>query len=168
MEDNYIEFELNNRKLKINKQNPDDILMWKTHGGRGKLTNPFWNQIKIQIRKSDCYRIIHIKPKTYKLHRVNYYAHNQCWNIHDTSKDNFIDHENNIKINNHIENLRVVTNQENQFNRKAKGYYWYKQRQKWMARIKLNGKQKFLGLFVLEEDARTAYLEAKKIYHIIK
>tara|TARA_R110000737_G_scaffold304929_1_gene312377 strand:+ start:276 stop:776 length:501 start_codon:yes stop_codon:yes gene_type:complete len=166
MEDNYIDFELNNRKLKINKQNPYDILMLKTHS-RYKLKNPRWNQLKIQTTPKG-YKYINIKPKHYSLHRVNYYAHNPTWDIHDSSQDNFIDHIDNIKINNHIENLRVVTNQENQFNRKAKGYYWYKQRQKWMARIKLNGKQKFLGLFVLEEDARTAYLEAKKIYHIIK
>ena len=166
MEDNYIDFELNNRKLKINKENPDDILMWKTHG-RYKLKNPKWNQLKIQTDK-DGYKLINIKLKQYRLHRVNYYAHNPTWDIHDSSQDNFIDHENKDKTNNHIENLRVVTNQENSFNTKAKGYTWVKQSQKWRAQISVNGKKKNLGYFVLKEDARTAYLEAKKIYHIIK
>ena len=166
MEDNYIDFELNNRKLKINKQNPDDILMWKTHG-RYKLKNPKWNQLKIQTDK-DGYKLINIKLKQYRLHRVNYYAHNPIWDIHDSSQDNFIDHENKDKTNNHIENLRVVTNQENLFNTKAKGYSWNKLCQKWTAQIVVNGKKKHIGVFDLKEDAHNSYLEAKKIYHIIK
>jgi len=167
--DDYIHFELDGRKLKINKQNPNDILMLKTHGGRGKMKNPKWNQIKIQIRKSDGYKIIHIKPKTYKLHRVNYYAHNQDWDIYNSyNKTNSVDHIDIDITNNNIENLRVLTNQENQFNRNCKGYTWHKSRNKWRAQITVNGKNKHLGYFILEEDARNAYLEAKKIYHIIK
>ena len=173
MEDNHIYFELNNRKLKINKENPDDILMLKTHGGGYKMKNPKWNQIKVYTRKSDGYRVIHIKSKKYKLHRVNYYAHNLTWNIRDTSSNNQVDHIDNkgdLPKNqyNHIENLRVVTNQENQWNTKAKGYYWDKRRQKWRSGIMVSGKKKYLGSFDLEEDARNAYLEAKKIHHIIK
>ena len=173
MEDNYIEFELNNRKLKINKENPDDILMLKTHGGGYKMKNPKWNQIKVYTRKSDGYRVIQINPKKYKLHRVNYYAHNPTWNIHDTSSNNQIDHEDgkdNLPKHqyNNIENLRVVTQQENQWNTKAKGYTWCKQRQKWRSQIMVSGKKKYLGSFDLKEDAHIAYLEAKKIYHIIK
>jgi hypothetical protein len=173
MDDNYIHFELDSRKLKINKENPDDILMLKTHGGGYKLKKPRWNQIKVYTRKSDGYRVIQIKPKKYKLHRINYYAHNQDWDIHDSSSNNQIDHEDD-KDNlpkhqyNNIENLRVVTNQENQWNTKAKGYYWDKRRQKWRAQIMVSGKKKHLGDFVLEEEAHQAYLEAKKIYHNIK
>ena len=166
--DDYINFELDNRKLKINKQNPEDILMWRTHSGNRKLRNPFWKQIKIQTELRG-YKRISIAPKTYKLHRVNYYAHNPDWNIHDSSMDNYIDHEDIDITNNNIENLRVLTNQENQWNRKNfKGYSWHKLRQKWRAYIKVNNKNKHLGLFILEEDAHNAYLEAKKIYHIIK
>ena len=142
--------------------------MLKTHGGRGKLKNPFWNQIKVQTNKQKGYRIIHIKPKTYYLHRINYYAHNPTWDIHNSSTDNSIDHENKDKTNNHIENLRVLTHRENLFNTNSKGYSWNKLCQKWTAQIGVNGKKKHLGCFDLEEDARTAYLEAKKIYHNIK
>jgi len=168
MDDNYIHFELDGRKLKINKENPDDILMLKTHCSRGEMKKPRWNQIKIQTRKSDGYKLINIKPTIYYLHRVNYYAHNQDWDIHDSSMDNFIDHEDIDITNNNIENLRVVTHQENQFNTNAKGYYWHKKAQKWQAYIKVNDKCKYLGLFENEEDAHQAYLEAKKIHHIIK
>ena len=83
--------------------------------------------------------------------------------------DKQIDHIDGNRRNNNLENLRVVTNQENCFNRtKAKGYYWHKNSCKWMAYISLNHKMKHLGYFNTEEDARQAYLDAKKIYHVIK
>jgi hypothetical protein len=62
-----------------------------------------------------------------------------------------------------------VTNQQNHFNEtKAKGYCWHKPAKKWMAYIRLNGKGKNLGYYDTEDEARQAYLDAKKIYHIIK
>jgi hypothetical protein len=173
MDDNYIHFSIDGRDLKIHKETPDDIFMLKTHGGGYKMKNPRWNQIKIQTNDKDGYKRICINKKLYLLHRVNYYAHNQTWNIHDSSQSNQVDHENDkgdLPKNqyNNIENLRVVTNQQNQWNRNCKGYCYCKRSQKWYTRIKINGKTKYLGLFLLEEDAHKAYLEAKKIFHIIK
>ena len=162
----YINFSIDGRDLMISEDNPYDVKMWQTQGSRGKLKNPKWKQIKIQTG-SKGYKSISISPKQYRLHRVNYYAHNQTWNIHDNSQSNHIDHEDINNLNNNIENLRIVTHQENHFNINCKGYYWHKRSQKWLAQIKLNGKNNHLGLFVLEEDARQAYLEAKKILHII-
>ena len=162
----YINFSIDGRDLMINEDNPYDVKMWKTHSGNRKLKKPRWNQIKIQTNPEG-YKQIKINPKLYSLHRVNYYAWNQDWNIHDSSQSNQVDHEDVNNSNNNIENLRVVTNQENQWNTNCKGYFWEKQKQKWRARIMVSGKNKHLGLFDLEEDARQAYLEAKKIYHII-
>jgi hypothetical protein len=45
--------------------------------------------------------------------------------------------------------------------RKVKGYSWCNQRQKWCAHIKHKGKQKNLGRFETESEARSAYLKAK-------
>jgi len=168
MDDNYIHFELDNRKLKINKENPEDILMLKTHSGKYKMKKPRWNQIKVQTNKQNGYKLITITPKRYYIHRVNYYAHNPSWDIHDFSPNNSIDHKDIDCTNNYIENLRVLTHQENSFNTKCKGYYWSKRKQKWIAQIMVNGKNKYLGSFDLEEDAKNARLEAKKIYHNIK
>jgi len=114
------------------------------------------------------YLIITIGEKKYKLHRVIYKIWNPDWDIEDGSNDNSIDHINGHTDDNQITNLRNVTHQQNHCNRtKAKGYSWNKQLQKWQASIKLNNKHIHLGLFVLEADARNAYLEAKKVYHII-
>ena len=80
---------------------------------------------------------------------------------------NHIDHIDRDKTNNKITNLRDVTNQQNSFNQKAVGYYWRERRNHYEARITVNGKKIHLGCFKTEEDARNAYAEGKKIYHII-
>ena len=44
----------------------------------------------------------------------------------------------------------------------VKGYSWNNQKNKWGARIKINGKLKHLGFFDSEEEAHQAYLVAKR------
>jgi hypothetical protein len=78
-----------------------------------------------------------------------------------------VDHIDRCTINNNINNLRVISQQENTFNSSSKGYWYIKKNNKWRARICLNSKQIHLGYFDNEEDARNAYLEAKAIYHVI-
>ena len=107
--------------------------------------------------------VFYVEKKRHKIynHRFIYYYFNKTIPIQ-------VDHINGIRHDNRIENLRNVTAQGNQHNRiKAKGYTWYKRTKKWKAQIQLNGKQINLGYFESEDDARQAYLEAKKIYHII-
>jgi hypothetical protein len=77
-----------------------------------------------------------------------------------------IDHINRIKDDNRIENLRLTTHSENLQNTNAKGYSFDKKHNKYRACIQINKKKIDLGYFKLEEDARNAYIEAKKIYHI--
>jgi hypothetical protein len=111
------------------------------------------------------YKVIglHKNNKSYKLlqHQFIYY-------IATGKIVEQIDHINGDKADNRIVNLREVTNQENQHNQtKAKGYSWDKNANKWHSCIKLNSKKIYLGLFNTEVEAHNAYLEAKKIYHII-
>lgn len=62
-------------------------------------------------------------------------------------------------------NLRVVTKSQNMWNRKPqtngtsphKGVGWHKSRQKWRARIRVNGQQFHIGHFNSEKDAAAAY-----------
>jgi hypothetical protein len=101
--------------------------------------------------------------KQFTFHRLMYYFYNLDFDILNPKIQ--IDHINRDKLDNSIENLRVVTHQENQFNRDFKGYGFY--RGKWRARIGIDGKRISLGYYDTEEEAREAYLEAKKKYHII-
>lgn len=97
----------------------------------------------------------------YRIHRLIYIYH--FGNIPDNL---VIDHIDNNRLNNHIENLRLVTVQQNTFNNsKAKGYYFSKQRNKFRAYIMFNGEVKHLGYFENERDAREAYLKTKEKVH---
>lgn len=79
-----------------------------------------------------------------------------------------IDHKNGIKTDNRFINLRSVTNIQNQYNKVlSKGYSSNKKGTKHTARIGVNGKVIYLGVFDNETDAKNAYLDAKKIYHKI-
>lgn len=83
-----------------------------------------------------------------------------------------VDHINQDKKDNRIENLRLVTKQENEFNSKAKGYYYAKEGERcgnvWRATIRINNKQINLGHYKTEDKAREAYLSAKEKYHKIE
>lgn len=76
-----------------------------------------------------------------------------------------IDHINGDRADNRIENLRLISGQANCFNTKAKGYTWHQNNKKWQAQICINQKNKNLGYFETEEEARQAYLSAKEQIH---
>jgi len=77
-----------------------------------------------------------------------------------------IDHKDRNTLNNNIDNLRIVSQQQNNFNRRdVKGFT--KVGNKFKASIVLNGKRYNLGLYPTRELAHNAYLKAKQIYHLI-
>jgi hypothetical protein len=108
---------------------------------------------------------IGINKKLYKLHRLVYKYFNKDWDITDISTTNQIDHININKLDNRIENLRVVNSSENNRNKnkfkncssKYKGVSWHKSNNKWRVNIAIDGKVKHLGLFDNEEEAYECY-----------
>jgi len=79
-----------------------------------------------------------------------------------------VDHINGNKTDNRLENLRIISQQENLWNTKnTKGYTYMKKEKMYMARIVVDYKLIYLGRYKNEIDARNAYLEAKKKYHKI-
>ena len=100
-------------------------------------------------------------------HRLVWKLANPEWNIFDSSPDNMIDHYNRNRRDNRLENLHVVNQQQNNWNRDAKGYWFDEASGKYRAKIALNRVNKHLGYYATEEEARNAYLEAKKKYHPI-
>ena len=151
---------LNGMKIKYES---DKIFMWR----ETKTKPSYWWELKGYVNKITGYRRLKINKKDYQYHRVVYYLHNEKWDIRDSCRNNSIDHIDRDKLNNTIENLRVVTHLQNMWNQNAKGYYFHKPSGKYQAQIKVDDKRKHLGYFVNEEEARQAYVEAKKIYHII-
>ena len=121
-----------------------------------------WSEAKGCI-SHDGYTIVCLNDKRYKKHRIISYAFIGL-DINDMKQQ--IDHIDRCKTNNNIKNLRVVSHQENQFNKNTKGFSL--QDNRYRARIKINKNKIELGYFNTKEEAHQAYLEAKKIYHIIE
>ena len=76
-----------------------------------------------------------------------------------------IDHIDNNKLNNNIENLRVATQQQNMWNKNCKGYSFDKKNNKWRVRISVDGKSINGGYFNTEEEAIKKRAELKNQYH---
>ena len=161
----YIHFELNGKKVKIHRENSEDIWIWFYKSGNHMLKNPYWKRITLWMEPSNYFRCS-IGKKPYRLHRIVYYAHNQDWDIHNKPRKNPIDHIDVNKQNNNISNLRVGTvslNAQNQ--KKIKGYYWYEKNQSYRASITVNGIYHSLGSYKKEADAIEARRKGKEKYH---
>ncbi len=74
-----------------------------------------------------------------------------------------VDHINDIKIDNRVENLQLITQRDNSFktqgkySSKYKGVCWDKNAKKWQSAIRINGNRIYLGLFNCELAAHLAY-----------
>jgi hypothetical protein len=88
------------------------------------------------------------------VHRIVFFEHHGYW-------PEYVDHKDQDKLNNAIENLRDVSQSTNLRNqKKIKGYHFHKQSKKWRAQFSLKGKVYHVGMFKTEEAARQAYLNA--------
>jgi hypothetical protein len=123
-----------------------------------------WREITNAAIDKNGYNIIGVNGKLIKRHRIIA----SCFlglDYNDPTQK--IDHINRSTNDNRVENLRIVTNQQNGFNRGAKGYYFDKKRNKWVSKISLNKKTIYLGQYDTEEEAKQAYINSKPTYHII-
>ena len=110
-----------------------------------------------------------VTPKGYRyiqLFGKKYAAHRLVWFIEYGKFPNlFIDHIDGNKLNNHISNLREVTNKQNTENRGAqknnklgrKGVSFNKKLKKYVAQIQHHGVNHYLGLFESPDEAEKAY-----------
>lgn len=116
----------------------------------------------------DGYVYIHLLGKTYSAHRLAWFFVTGEWPKYD------IDHINGIKHDNRFANLRDVETVINSHNEvKARknnptglmGAWFRKDRNKWVAAIRVHGKMIRLGSFLTKEEAHAAYLEGKRKHH---
>ncbi len=118
---------------------------------------------------SDGYRQIGID-------NILHYAHHLIW-LYTTGRypEDQIDHIDRNPSNNRIDNLRELTNQEQQFNRsmtynkeEPMGVSFCSGRKRpYKARISTDGNQVYLGHYKTPEEAHNAYLNVKKQHHTI-
>ena len=150
---------------------PDSgVLTWKVRDRKWFKTdrNYRWWNTRFAGKDIACvdargYILVCIFYKLYKVHRVAYAIYHDIWPSEQ------IDHINGIRTDNRIINLRNVSNQENLKNQAINikntsgtiGVSWSKQSNKWIAQIKVNGKQKHLGYFTNIENAISARKQAE-------
>lgn len=94
------------------------------------------------------YAYVSINLKKINLHRY----------IMNASKGEIVDHINGNKLDNRKENLRFVTKKQNQQNINRRGYYLEKQTGKYKVSVRVNGKQKTIGRYTTEAEAREVYM----------
>lgn len=118
------------------------------------------------LRKGDGYVECRINNKSVLLHRY-------LMGVVDKERDIMVDHINRNKLDNRNENLRIVTNSQNQTNKKimnnntsgTTGVTWDKARGKWKVSLNINKKCYNLGRFDTLEEAIDVRLKAEKLYH---
>ena len=138
--------------------------------GRGKHDTLLKERLlKFSTSTNGYYQVILQKEgfkKIYKVHSLVAI----CFLNHtpDGTHNVVIDHINEIKTDNKLENLRLIGHREN-VSRSMKnntstyvGVSWSKNAKKWISQITIEGKTKYLGLFDNEEDANKKYLETLK------
>ena len=138
----------------------DGELYWKINKGRARIGS------LASKKRPDGYARVGIDRK-------RYFAHRLIFLMHYGYMPKFIDHIDGNPSNNHLENLREATNQQNLYNTKlstkntsgTKGVHWHKLSSKWRVILSVGGKKQHIGLFEDKELAELVSIEARHKYH---
>lgn len=112
------------------------------------------------------YKITDVNNKKQLIHRLVFL-------YHYGHIPKYVDHIDGNPLNNRIENLRGCSLSENQYNSKTpknnisgvKGVHWCNTKRKWVAKISVNNKNKYIGSFHDLTLASYACDAARKKYH---
>lgn len=115
------------------------------------------------------YKTTRIGKKSFKIHRLAWLYVHGVWPVGD------VDHINGNRSDNRIENLRCVSRQINLQNRRNAGsqnkstgllgVHLSKGRNRFCAKISVDNKTRYLGVFDSPQEAHAAYLDAKRRLH---
>ena len=136
-------------------------LIWKVRKAKRVKVGDIAGHIE-----STGYKRLMINAKSYLVHRIVFL-------MHKGYLPKTIDHINGDRLDNRVENLRAVTANQNQHNRKInsnstsgfKGVSWCKTHKHWRAAIKLEGKKINLGRFKTPEEADAVVRKAREELH---
>ena len=158
--------------MEISKQRLDELFCYDP--GTGAITNRIRRSSSAGegavagcVNSVNGYRDVMIRGRNYKAHRL-------CLVMSgfDIPEGKQVDHINGIRADNRLDNLRVVSCQDNRKNQATPkdntsgtmGVYWNKRANKWMAAISVSGKQKHLGYYSDKHDAIYSRYYAGKDY----
>lgn len=135
----------------------DGSLIWKCKNTKGKVAGTL---------RPQGYTVVEINSRPIMAHWI-------VWVMHNGSFDGQIDHIDGNRSNNRIENLRIVTRTQNQWNRKVssnnkvgiKGVRLRKDSNKYEVRIAVNKRRLILGSYEDLELAELVAFMAREKYH---
>lgn len=112
------------------------------------------------------YRNVMIESRGYPAHRIVFL-------FHKGYLPKFLDHVNNNRVDNRIENIREATRSQNNRNAKlgknntsgVKGVNFCKQTGKWRAQIRVTGKHLTIGRYSCIKEAQKAIIAKRKELH---
>jgi hypothetical protein len=127
-----------------------------------------WKSKPNDVVGSNCNKYIYVG-----CNGKQHYAHRLAWLYTYGYWPTVIDHINGDTKDNRLCNLREATISQNSHNSKKpknntsgiKGVYFHKKSQKWMARVHINYKCIYLGIFANIEDAKEIVINARKEIH---
>jgi|DEB3_MinimDraft_2_1074329.scaffolds.fasta_scaffold00290_14 hypothetical protein len=138
------------------------ILAWRISTGRGRAGQEAgWLHVS-------GYVYVGVVDTSYKAHRL-------IWKyVHGTDPKGLIDHTDRNKTNNRICNLRVVSEGQNNQNKRTyrnnlsghKGVGWYPRRNAWRVRIQHDGRVRLVGFYADLPTAIAARNAAEQQFHI--
>jgi hypothetical protein len=105
--------------------------------------------------------------KTFRVHQLVAMAFLN--HVPNKTMDKVIDHINDVKTDNRLENLQIITQRENscktqgRYTSKYKGVCWYSRDKRWVSRIYIDKKIIVLGYFKCELAAHLAYQNKLKL-----
>ncbi|MEZ2132507.1 MULTISPECIES: HNH endonuclease signature motif containing protein [unclassified Sinorhizobium] len=146
-------------KLFWREASPEHFKLRRTH----LAWNTRFAGKEVGAKLNNGYLYLNLKKKVMLVHRVIFAMVHGYW-------PEQVDHENHVRTDNRLVNLREVNHSGNAQNTSLPsdntsgriGVYWFKQRRCWYARIKVGDKNHHLGYFSEKQDAITAREKAEK------
>ncbi|WP_133857967.1 HNH endonuclease [Comamonas sp. JUb58] len=140
--------------LRLNEETGE--LFWLVTRGKAKAG------ARAGTQDGQGYLTLTVNSKQHLAHRVVWALHHGMW------PSSRLDHKDLNKSNNRPRNLRLATQSQNLGNTVAsanntsghKGVCWHKQLGKWQAQIKVDGRNRYLGVFAEISAAKAAYAQA--------
>ncbi len=143
------------------------LIYWKKRPEehfKNKFTADGWNTryagMLAGTKRNDGYLAVNIGRRKIKIHRI-------IWEMVNgpIPERLVIDHINRNRSDNRISNLRAVSQQENVINAEPKinglfGSEKLGSTGKWISRIRIDGRNKYLGTFNSQVEAHEAYMKA--------